>query len=132
MNVENLRTLAHELRADPDTFDQRSWCGTACCIAGHAAAMSGYEPRHDFDWEGVEAAARGWLDLPGRDAYVLYATAQSWPQPFKERFLTAVYGPLDGDGEPVGDVPYGHGSVELPAFVAADLLDALAAGKVTL
>lgn len=40
-NIKNLLALADHLDAlPPERFDMENYCGTACCIAGHAAALS--------------------------------------------------------------------------------------------
>jgi len=48
-NRELFYRIAELIEANPELYDQRSWggstpCGTAQCIAGHAAALAGWEP----------------------------------------------------------------------------------------
>lgn len=130
MNAENLRILAHELRADPESYDQSTLgrvtdCGTVACIAGHATWLSGEVPRGKIA-DGAEIA-RKWLGLDFDESEILFTawpmkcsedceTCKGWPAGWGSRFLAAQS----------GDSP------ESPAHVAADLLDALADGKVSL
>lgn len=40
MNYENFcKVLAH-IETHPEEHEQNKWCGTACCIAGHAYSMA--------------------------------------------------------------------------------------------
>jgi hypothetical protein len=41
MNIDLMLKVADYIEANPDEYDQRNWCGTECCIAGHAVALSG-------------------------------------------------------------------------------------------
>lgn len=36
-----LRDVANDIEAHPKKYDQSSWCGTACCIAGHIVLNQG-------------------------------------------------------------------------------------------
>lgn len=123
MNAENLRTLAHELRADPDSYNQQDWnnpaCGTPGCVAGFAE-MCLLRGQGRPDWTYVrQAEVFEWLGLAPTDAYVLFDGSPHegdyrWPAPFDSRYAAALAGE------------------EHPAMVAADLLDALADGTVSL
>lgn len=119
MNREHLRILAHELRADPESYDQAHYrnftaCGTTCCIAGHAQILS----RGRFNLGDVADDARAWLGLGQEQSWVLFSGApfDEWPEDYATRYTLAVE----------------KESAEHPAFVAADLLDSLADGKVEL
>lgn len=128
MNAENLRTLAHELRADPDSYDQTTLgeatpCGTVACIAGHAARLAKKDGLSVPT--GITDTAGEWLDLDSDESDVLFSAnpdcckgvcGRGWPRRWARRYTAAL----------LGDTP------ESPAFVAADLLDALADGTVTL
>lgn len=127
MNKENLRILAHELRADPDSYDQATFgrvsrCGSVACIAGHAEVLAtgrkiGHRKR-------TARIAAKWLDLTVYEEGKLFQPHphdedwpdEGWPEPFGKRWCEAAF--FDG--------------AEAPAHVAADLLDALADGKVSL
>lgn len=41
MNVTLLKQVRDYIKAHPTKYDQHNFCGTACCIAGHAAILSG-------------------------------------------------------------------------------------------
>ena len=137
MKAENLRTLAHELRADPTSYDQtlfysKTRCGTVCCIAGHAAILSGAQLSSDLDWEAA-GIAQEWLEIDTRLASRLFAAlphlefkgcvqkcCPSEPAPWGKKWGRRYGAALKGE------------SAESPALVAADLLEALAEGKVAL
>ena len=36
MNKKRLLRVAKLIEDNPDTYDQSEWCGTQCCVAGHA------------------------------------------------------------------------------------------------
>ncbi len=38
---ERLTEVKRRITANPDSYDQAEWCGTACCIAGHLCAVVG-------------------------------------------------------------------------------------------
>lgn len=128
MNVENLRTLAHELRADPESYHQGSWgrktdCGTVACIAGFAYALARSRPlvvTRSPQRFGLIQRAQEWMGLTAVEAQRLFYGAVTWPAEHQQRFWRAEM--LAEEGAPG----------EAPAFVAADLLDALADGTVTL
>lgn len=45
MNIEAFQRLRDHLAAQPDErWDMRLYCGTACCIAGHACEMNDKKP----------------------------------------------------------------------------------------
>lgn len=41
MNKPLLRKIASYVEEHPRQYNQGSWCGTSCCIAGHALVLSG-------------------------------------------------------------------------------------------
>jgi len=48
VNVPLLRKALEHITAHPEEWDQTQWaqqtsCGTACCVAGHVALMTGHE-----------------------------------------------------------------------------------------
>lgn len=61
MNKERLELLAdHIEKLPPEKFDMWQWCGTACCVAGHAISLAGIRPRHKDETPGL---AQKWLGL---------------------------------------------------------------------
>jgi hypothetical protein len=123
VSAENLRRVAHELRADPDSYDQTQWenpdCGSPGCVAGFAELLIARERGWD-SWKYIPSdLIAEWFGLDVFQANRLFHAEPFldglWPEPFAGRYRAA----MDGSGEP-------------PAFVAADLLDALADGTVTL
>lgn len=62
--------IAHLETIKPEQFDMAEWCGTACCIAGHAIALSGKQWDHSVDDQlPPSRIAANWLDID-------YGTAQ--------------------------------------------------------
>jgi hypothetical protein len=144
MNAENLRTLAHELRADPESYNQLFYstlgdCGAVACIAGHAARLSLGVTVMPSTWKELDGAehaewardahevGRVWLGLTAEEALRLFSGGPdecqargpgltNWPEDFVPRYLAAL-------------APH---AAESTAVVAADLLDALADGTVSL
>lgn len=41
MNIKLLKQVRDYIKTHPDKYDQGKWCGTACCVAGTAAFLSG-------------------------------------------------------------------------------------------
>lgn len=41
LTVTDLRAGALHALEHPETYDQRRWCGTTCCVLGHARALAG-------------------------------------------------------------------------------------------
>jgi len=95
MNRENLRLLIEHVESLPseglDMSDYVNDCGTALCLAGHAALLDGCalraEEGYDIfyferDGEGVSAflVARDWLGLSHTVASSLFF-AKGWPFP---------------------------------------------------
>jgi hypothetical protein len=53
-NLPLLRKVLEQITAAPETWDQSAWaattpCGTAMCVAGHAAALTGHTFRFESD-----------------------------------------------------------------------------------
>lgn len=62
-NRDLFRRIADTIEANPDLYDQTAYgsptsCGTAHCIAGHAAAISGCQPNDWGMWSTVRAPGR--------------------------------------------------------------------------
>lgn len=114
LNIELLKKVRDKIATTPEAYDQAIWgrsaedapCGTAACIAGWAAHLSGnvnleYLQTHSRDC-GIGDIAEDALGLETRERYVLFASYpyQEWPEPFalnwknavshKERALVAV------------------------------------------
>jgi hypothetical protein len=117
MNVELMLQVADVIEAHPEIYNQREWCGTTCCIAGHALALSyAVQPRevlvramHKMHIRVALAyckhSARVWamhlipalaqdaLDIDEPMADILFGCGLHWPPPFR----------LHGPSDPVGD-----------------------------
>jgi hypothetical protein len=129
--ARKLRRLRHEEHFDQSIWGSKTACGTAACIAGHAVLMAGWRLRSSEDdptyldlcvkkngtTDSVEDAAARLLGVSAEDyAYDLFSgdPALSWPPPYAERWI---------DRDSTG---------ERPSRIAADLLDAIADGRVEL
>lgn len=77
MNKERLKKLAQKLdKTKPEKFNMHEWCGTTCCIAGHALIMA-RKSRDDMRfWGDAMYWARSYLDLSE-----LVARELMWPAP---------------------------------------------------
>lgn len=131
---EALRAIAHEIRCDPESFDQMAWnmpddCGTVGCIGGFAKKYGAAMGFSVGPWlGGVGESVFGLSELeaillfyaePGHPSPELPSALKRdtpWPEPFASRYRTALRA----------------GAIESPAFVAADLLDCIADGRVSL
>jgi len=49
MNVKLLKKVRDYIAKHPEKYDQSTWCGTACCIAGHAVALGRAATRKEVD-----------------------------------------------------------------------------------
>lgn len=84
-NEELFRQVADQIEREPHLYDQalyrnKTACGTACCIAGWAIAISSYDDMHKFaEWERRASAVRivkragGLLGLDDGERYELFA-----------------------------------------------------------
>lgn len=126
-----LRNLRHEAHYNQMDWVRKTECGTTACIAGWACLEMGLSPKAMVDlvtdWRlnavigeesPVSLAARNLLGLSEEQAHALFSDNPDrvWPESYGDRFDDAVYGECK----------------ERPSRVAADLLEAVAAGKVKL
>lgn len=136
MNVDNLRRLARRLRRlrHEEHYEQEEWarktsCGTAACVAGHAVLSHGYrlvfEPGNvSTVWcrqvgskeplsHSIRMLAREILDLDYYTGEMLFAADadKKWPAEFAARWAAGK---------------------ERKSRIAADLVDAIADGRVKL
>ena len=68
LNKPNLTRLRNHLAALPEDareFDMSDWCGTTCCIAGHAFILAEGRPATSADK--VPGVAKEWLGLNSRE-----------------------------------------------------------------
>lgn len=50
MNVKLLKQVRDFIGTHPEQFNQENWCGSACCVAGHAVKLAGGIPHtHNAD-----------------------------------------------------------------------------------
>lgn len=48
MNIALLKKVRDYIAKYPEKYEQGEWCGTRCCIAGHAIVISGAFRRHEI------------------------------------------------------------------------------------
>lgn len=98
LNIELLKKVRDKIATTPEAYDQRLWgrhaetapCGTAACIAGWAAHLSGnlsleYLQTHSRDCTIGDIAEIEMGLYPG-DRNVLFSGSprEDWPQPFAD------------------------------------------------
>lgn len=123
-----LRRLRHEEHYDQGAWIDKTQCGTAACLAGHVALLSGWKPIFLDGWneaiqckqgrrEGFisEVAAEA-LGIPRGHWLFSSEPHEFWPDAYADRWRAVVF----------------NSGKERPSRIAADLLDAIADGKVTL
>lgn len=132
--ASRLRKLRHEKHYNQAVYVTQNACGTTCCIAGYAVLEAGCAPADlvplersihaDFEGESryldIGDAAQNLLGLDDDERAVLFSSDPSdddgWPEPYATRFKKACR----------------KNATERPPRVAADLLEAVANGKVKL
>ena len=82
IKADNMRATATHIEDQPDKYNQRQFCGTAFCIAGHAALAAGWEMddrtgrdlkmSKDGVRQGVEQIASAFLGLNMDQSYELF------------------------------------------------------------
>jgi hypothetical protein len=107
--IKLLRRIQKHILANPKTYRQDQWhCGTAMCIAGHAAMMSGLALRASktSDWlgiriycpvtkDGVQRDMDAWSAIAKRAlgadsrAHNLFTHADNWPRLFANNYELA-------------------------------------------
>jgi len=94
MNIPRMKALADHLETLPRSrFDQNAWCGTACCIAGHAVILFGSERQRQAvlrdSQESLDGAvsdlATSLLGLSWLIAGELFDPASMWPPHYQTR-----------------------------------------------
>jgi hypothetical protein len=133
--ARRLRRLRHQEHYDQRVVAARSACGTRACLAGHAVMMVDRKLPLDRDswseseqpWDDVKILdrARVILGLTYVQADRLFTARPGygedcWPPEFAERWCATA------------QVPKPKHKERWPSRIAADLLDALADGKVEL
>lgn len=69
MNKERVLQLADYIEALPEEkFDMAIWCGTACCMAGHAKRLFKARPRSTDELHGEERDVSGRVFFPAQRA----------------------------------------------------------------
>jgi hypothetical protein len=136
-----LSRIRHEEHYNQSVWAKQTKCGTAACIAGHAAIEAGWEPidkaHYGFHideacksgkWGDISEVARKALRLTETQAFILFDHDGShWPEPFNQRFSKALrklpWKPANSKRK---------ARIERPSRVAAALLRAVLKGEVKL
>lgn len=116
--AKRLRALKHEEHYNQGIWATETSCGTAGCIAYHVVMSAGCPSHGALNLPfGVKKTARVLLGLAPAEIETLFSDdGRNWPSAFGKRFDDTVCGR----------------SIERPSRVAADLLEALAKGRVKL
>ena len=96
--TRRLTEMIDILRATPrKKYHQGDWCGTACCMAGHALFHFGTKKERDYMTRGfnfqlkigeghdVPERARELLGLSQDEANALFASDDYWPAKYKTK-----------------------------------------------
>lgn len=98
MNVDLMLKVADHIERNPENYCQMNWCGTACCIAGHAVVLGDASQRNlifntpsygKVDVPVGEARltipdyARLLLDIDELLAHTLFSSSSVWPPDFQ-------------------------------------------------
>jgi hypothetical protein len=101
VNKRRLRIIAAQLKKEPKSYNQNQFCGTACCIAGHAVQRWGttrekhimklaaeteqYGVDTDIFTDAVDFEGRGaeLLGLDAETANKLFSSTYDWPSRYK-------------------------------------------------
>ena len=90
MNVRLLRKVQRAIVANPEEYDQSSYCGTACCIAGWAVRLNDKISSLNGRWPGeVSAEAKSLLKLDTDQYERLCAFASGWPDKYAVAYYSA-------------------------------------------
>lgn len=107
MNLANFRLVLESIKANPQKFDQGTWCGSAYCLAGHAYALSkgGEPPTLEMDKKGlvVETCAIDFLQLRRVEFYEETDSHHwlfHWTRTLED-FERVARGEIDEHGKPV-------------------------------
>lgn len=110
LNIPLIRRVQAALHTAPETYDQSTYCGSACCIGGHTVSLHhagqlvrdvGAHPRWGVAHNGyitwlpevddLGAYAASLLGLPREFAqkHCLFGFGTGWPEPFRRRLAWA-------------------------------------------
>jgi hypothetical protein len=77
MNMQRFRQVLAYIEAHPEEWNQREWCGSECCFAGHAACFAGVNAKRTT-WAGAVAdVAQEWLGMSAAQFRWLYAEGRT-------------------------------------------------------
>lgn len=72
-NTALFEQIADTIETNPESYDQRHWCGTAYCIAGHVAAVATHDdPKHLFVDGTLPFVAAKALGITGPEADLMF------------------------------------------------------------
>jgi hypothetical protein len=71
VNKPLLNKIATFIETHPRQYNQGNWCGTACCIAGHALVLGGMVSRKDIVDAGPDSYYVGDLEVQDTAAELL-------------------------------------------------------------
>ena len=94
MNIERFRAVLNHIKLHPEEWDQESYCGSACCFAGHTVAKFGtpderkyvleddvgFERKFERSYCDIAKSARLLLEINDREACWLFNSYRSLDQ----------------------------------------------------
>jgi hypothetical protein len=99
MNLENMKKVRDAIAAS-DHFDMSNWCGTSCCIAGHATILATGKDTEFMSSSQVSSIAQEFLDLSSKEASTLFihgwGSFRSLDQVSKAEVLPKLDGLING------------------------------------
>lgn len=96
MNVELLQQVKEAILAKPEKYDQDTFCGTECCIAGWALTIANpvlgaklVPGTPQLSWDVLWSAARQSIGLTPLQMGNLCGCAEDWPSDFAAQYDAA-------------------------------------------
>jgi hypothetical protein len=87
MNKPLLRKVAKRIKDNPELYNQDCYCGSVCCIAGHAVLI--HDKNQPFGFGAIPARAKEILLLNEKQFQSSCVFVSMWPYPYKERYRKA-------------------------------------------
>jgi hypothetical protein len=93
MNAPLLRKVAKRIKENPENYDQMTYCGTTCCIAGHVGIILNkkFPVGIPYDLQDVWVEEiRLEMGLSHKQWDSLCVSADEWPEEFADRWIKGI------------------------------------------